>query len=302
MSFSLDAVEHLVTEELAQEAPPEAATMADLLRKDWGPGVAAVLFHGSCLRDRVVEDRILDLYLLVDHYAAVHSSLLARVANAILPPNVYHARKEIAGRTLRAKCSVVSLAAFERRTARPTFEPYFWARFAQRCALLWARDESVRRRVGAALAAAAVSLVRETRPLLGHRPAAEDLWVEAFRRTYGSELRSESETRAVELYAADSSRYDRIAAIVTSGIDPLAPGRRRRTHLRWQMRRIAGKPLAALRLLKAAFTFEGGADYLIWKIARHSAVEIELSAWQRRHPILASPTLLWRLYRRGAIR
>jgi hypothetical protein len=214
---------------------------------------------------------------------------------------VYHAQKVVAGRTLRAKCSIVALSAFERRTACSTFEPYFWARFAQRCALLWARDECVRRRVGAALAAAAVILVQETRPLLGHRPAAGDLWVEAFRRTYGSELRSESETRAVELYAADSARYDRIATIVTSRAGPPALGRRR-ARLRWQMRRIAGKPLAALRLIKAAFTFERGADYLMWKIGRHSAVEIKLSAWQRRHPILASPTLLWRLYRRGAIR
>jgi hypothetical protein len=302
MSLSLDAVEHLVTAELAREAPPEAAEMAALLRKDWGPGVAAVLFHGSCLRDRVVEDRILDLYLLVDSYAAVHSSLLARVTNAILPPNVYHARKVVAGRTLHAKCSVVSLSAFERRTARSTFEPYFWARFAQRCALLWARDERVRQRVGTALAAAAVVLVQETRPLFRHRPAARDLWVEAFRRTYGSELRSESETRAAELYAADSCRYDRIATIVTSGVGAPAAGQRRRARLRWQMRRIAGKPLTALRLLKAAFTFEGGADYLVWKIGRHSAAEIKLSAWQRRHPILASPTLLWRLYRRGAVR
>jgi hypothetical protein len=232
----------------------------------------------------------------------VHASLLARVTNAILPPNVYHARKVVAGRTLHAKCSVVSLCAFERRCAHATFEPYFWARFAQRCALLWARDECIRRRVGAALAAAAVVLVQETRPLFGHRPAAGDLWVEAFRRTYGSELRSESDTRGAELYAADSSRYDRIATIVTSGVSAPAAGHLRRARLRWRIRHIAGKPRAALRLLNAAFTFEGGADYLVWKIGRHSAAEIKLSAWQRRHPILASPMLLWRLYRRGAVR
>ena len=302
MSFCLEAVEQLVTAELSREVPPEAVAMATLLRKDWGFGVAAVLFHGSCLRDQVVEGRILDLYLLVDSYAAVHPGLLARGANLVLPPNVYQARKVVAGRTLRAKCSVVSLSAFERRTDRSTFEPYFWARFAQRCALLWARDESVRQRVGAALAAAAVTLVQETRPLFHHRPAAGALWVEAFTRTYGSELRSESKTRAAELYAADPLRYNRIAAIVTSDVGAPALGQRHRARLRWQMRPIVGKPLAALRLLKAAFTFEGGADYLMWKIGRHSAVEIELSAWQRRHPILASPALLWRLYRRGAVR
>ena len=48
------------------------------------------------------------------------------------------------------------------------------------------------------------------------------------------------------------------------------------------LRRINGKALSALRLMKAAFTFEGGADYLAWKIARHSGVEIELKAWLGR--------------------
>ncbi len=302
MSLHLEAVEQLIAAELSREVPPEAVAMATLLREEWGSGVAAVLFHGSCLRDQVVEERLLDLYLLVDSYAAVHPGLLARAANLVLPPNVYHARKVVAGRTLYAKCSIVSLAAFGRRTAGSTFEPYFWGRFAQPCALLWARDDSVRRRIAAALAAAAVTLVEETRPLFHLQPTAGALWVEAFTRTYGSELRAEAKLRAVELYAADSSRYDRIAALITSDAHTPSPGQRFRARLRWRMRPVAGKLLAILRLIKAAFTFEGGADYLIWKIERHSAVAIELSAWQRRHPILASPALLWRLYRRGAVR
>ena len=57
-----------------------------------------------------------------------------------------------------------------------------------------------------------------------------------------------------------------------------------------------------LRLVKASFTFENGAAYLIWKIRRHSGVEIELTSWQRRHPVLASPVLAWRLYRAGGFR
>jgi hypothetical protein len=54
--------------------------------------------------------------------------------------------------------------------------------------------------------------------------------------------------------------------------------------------------------MKAAFTFDDGAVYILWKIERHSGVGIELSDWQRRHPILASTTLFWRLYRKGAFR
>ena len=57
-----------------------------------------------------------------------------------------------------------------------------------------------------------------------------------------------------------------------------------------------------LRLVKAASTFTGGPDYLAWKIERHSGVKVELTPWQRRHPILAAPGMFWRLYRRGAFR
>ena len=57
-----------------------------------------------------------------------------------------------------------------------------------------------------------------------------------------------------------------------------------------------------LRSLAASNFFEGGADYLAWKIERHSGVSLELADWQRRHPLLAAPALLWQLRRRDAAR
>ena len=55
-------------------------------------------------------------------------------------------------------------------------------------------------------------------------------------------------------------------------------------------------------LIKAAFTFEGGASYAAWKIERHSGRKITLSPWQRRHPVLAGLLLLPQLLWRGAIK
>jgi hypothetical protein len=60
--------------------------------------------------------------------------------------------------------------------------------------------------------------------------------------------------------------------------------------------------LSVARLVKAAFTFQDGAQYLLWKIERHSGVTIEVTPWQRRHPVLASSVLFWKLYRKGAFR
>jgi hypothetical protein len=70
----------------------------------------------------------------------------------------------------------------------------------------------------------------------------------------------------------------------------------------WGLRTLQGKVLSALRLLKAATTFEGGLDYILWKINRHSGVTVDIEPRLRRHPILAAWVLSWRLYRRGGFR
>jgi hypothetical protein len=55
-------------------------------------------------------------------------------------------------------------------------------------------------------------------------------------------------------------------------------------------------------LAKSAYTFEGGIDYVLWKIERHSGVRVQLAPWQRRHPLLAAPGLIRKLRRDGVIR
>jgi hypothetical protein len=40
----------------------------------------------------------------------------------------------------------------------------------------------------------------------------------------------------------------------------------------------------------------------MWKIKRHSGVSVDLTPWQRRHPILASGTQFWKIYRAGGFR
>ncbi len=79
-------------------------------------------------------------------------------------------------------------------------------------------------------------------------------------------------------------------------------GERRGARRRWRMRRLLGKSLHVLRLMKAAYTFTDGLDYILWKIEKHSGVRATPTPWQRRHPLMAAPALAWRLYRRGAFR
>ena len=57
-----------------------------------------------------------------------------------------------------------------------------------------------------------------------------------------------------------------------------------------------------MRIFKAALTFDGALDYLLWKIKRHSGVYIEPSDLQRKVPLIFAWPLLIRLWRKGAFR
>jgi hypothetical protein len=77
---------------------------------------------------------------------------------------------------------------------------------------------------------------------------------------------------------------------------------RNRNRLAWGLRNVQGKMLSILRLSKAFFTFEGGLEYIQWKIERHSGVKVEWTPRLKKHPLLAVVVLGWRLYRRGGFR
>lgn len=70
----------------------------------------------------------------------------------------------------------------------------------------------------------------------------------------------------------------------------------------WWLRGRLGRVLNVSRLFKAAFTFEGGARYIAWKIRRHSGIELPLGPFSERHPLICLPYLLWKLRQAGLFR
>jgi predicted nucleotidyltransferase len=295
------ALVRLIAAESEAPAPRAIVAVADAARNRHGPGIAAVLFYGSCLRDDDDIDKIADLFLLADSYGQVHRGLVMRVLNRLLPPNIYYIEAPLDDRTVRAKYALVTLGQFERLVEPRTLQSYFWARFAQPTKVLWTRDPAIRQRVVRALANAVVTTATATRPLLG---TCDGLWARAFREAYRTELRAEAPERGAALYRAFAERYDAINRILDPDQEAQSaePAARRRAERRWRRRRLVGKTLSVLRLIKSAFTFDDGAAYLVWKIERHSGVSVELTPWQRRHPILASGTLFWKIYRAGGFR
>lgn len=313
-----DSMCEFIGAEVAQPVGSAAGALVDAIVRRHGQAVDAVLFYGSCLRrgdPTAAEDPVFDFYVLVDDYRHMYKGRLAAFSNALLPPNVFYLETSWRDRTLRSKYAVVALPQFRRTMSPRAAHSYFWARFAQPVRLAYVRDERTRAAVVDALAEAVSTLARHTIGLLGDGFSPAELWTRAFRATYGAELRAEGSDRADTIYEADRERYDRLGAVAlqVAGLDvrTAADGRlsvrlpaaaRRKSAASWRRRSLLGKLLSVLRLAKAAFTFDGGVDYILWKIERHSGVRAMATPWQRRHPLLAAPGLAWRLYRRGAFR
>jgi hypothetical protein len=283
----------LVAAELAEPVDPRVARMAEAVAARHGAASRAVLFYGSCLREKQLDGLMLDFYLIVSDYRTAYDRRWLAAANRLIPPNVF----PFAHEGLSAKYAVLSEADFARECSVEARSVSVWARFAQPSRLVWAADDAARVAAADAVAQAAPTLFALTRPMLapGRRDDPLALFREGFRLTYGAEIRAERKTRSGSIVESDPERYRRVGEAVLAAPPADRAGS-------WAWRRRKGKALTVLRLVKASFTFAGGVDYLAWKISRHSGVPIEIRPWQRRWPLLAAITLLPRLLKRGAIR
>jgi hypothetical protein len=297
MSSSLET---LVAAELAEPADLRAVAMAAVLAARYPGAARAVLFYGSCLRERNLDGLMLDFYLIVSDYRAAYGKRWLATANRLIPPNVF----PFAHEGLIAKYAVLSQDDFARLCGKRADNVSVWARFAQPSRLLWVADEDARRQAIDAVAQAAPTLLEMAAPASAS-PDPLDIWRTGFTLTYASELRAESSARPAAVVDADPDRYRRFAAAIPSmqaGIGPIPEAEKAANARLWRRLSRRGKWLTAARLAKASFTFAGGIDYLAWKINRHAGTAIAIRPWQRRWPLLGALTLLPRLFRSGAIR
>jgi hypothetical protein len=284
--------------------------MCDAIRARHGDAIKAFLLYGSGLRDATDPEKLLDFYVLTDSYTAVHGWGAKAVGAFLAPPSVHF--MEIYGpgaSPIRSKYSIISLPAFHRRASGRAFEAMLWGRFAQP-AIVIADDPDIRNDIVTTLSRAVSHFADETLPLLRHGGSSRELWVRALVESYRSELRAEDpQARSAELVDRYRDRYEALTAALYGDTNtasfslPTASWSARQTcRLRWAARRAIGKPMTAIRVLKAVFTFDGGLDYVLHKLKSHSGVTIEVTNAQRRHPVCFSPLLAWKLYRKGAFR
>ncbi len=304
----------LISRAVAGDHYREDATVVcllDDLRRRHGDAIVAVLMYGSYLRGK--RDTLLDFYVVLENLRDALPSPWQRLANRLLPPNVYYQCVSHAGGEARAKYATLTLNQFE-TALRGDFHSYFWSRFTQPCALVYTRDQDGQRRVLRALQSATETFIESILPMLPRCFTSRELWQTGFALTYRTELRAESGDRIAELYEANAGYFDGLcsayAKLSGSGIERQDQSHFRRlgqpsrawARLAWLLRRWQGKLLSALRIIKSAGTFDDPLDYLLWKIRRHSGIYIAPTERQRRFPLLFAWPLLWRLYRLGAFR
>lgn len=278
----------LVVEELGQPVDRRVIAMAKALAARHGDASRAVMFYGSCLRDTELDGLMLDFYLIVSDYRSAFEQRWMANANWLIPPNVFPFEHD----GLMSKYAVLSEADFYRLNGPETLNVSVWARFAQPSRLVWTSNARAAKSAVAAVARAAPTLLGaagriEGEPIL-------DWWRRAFALTYSAELRAERKGRATSVVDADPTRYEAFGNAAAPLVADNAG--------RWGLRRLQGKALSVLRLAKASATYAGGPDYIAWKINRHAGTKIELTDFQRKHPLLGAISLLPRLLKSGAIR
>jgi len=300
-----DDLQALVAAELEASAPAIARTMGAHLAARF-EGASAVLFYGSVLRTGD-PDGVMDFYVLTEAPRRGFAGIMGR----LLWPDVSYHELEAEGATLRAKVASMTLAQFGRAATGRGADTTIWTRFVQPAALVWAASPSAREAVHRSVARAAETASRYAAAIGPPRGRPGAFWRALFRQTYAAEFRVEAAGREAQILGVDPQRYDRLlTAAWRAGelgfegesdgeVEPaLSPEDRASQLAAWRRRRALGKPLNLARLVKAAFTFQGAARYAAWKIERHTGLPVPLTPWRERHPILASPGVLWRLWRR----
>lgn len=306
---------HIIKTDALTPPQPEVQAMAQTLYQK-NPAVLGVLFYGSGLWKALAEDTVLDFYLIVDSYKAYKSPLSHRFWGSILPPNVYYAEHKHQGKTLRCKYAVMALKQFKRAAQGKAIAPSIWARFSQPCQLVYSKNEHAQEHLLQALADANTTFHKRTLPLLKKAPTTtETLWTIGLGETYSCELRSEKKGRNQSIYSASPQSFDQrtqsfarthpqwLESLPAGAYCPTAPQWRRLiAHLNTPLRRLSGKVVTLLRLIKAPLTFTGAVEYIVWKLERHTGERIKTTPFQRKHPLIGGWPLLFKVLKKRIAR
>jgi hypothetical protein len=292
-------------------APAEATAAGREIARLGGESVRCVLFFGS-RKTRPSTDpwSAYDFFVLIHGYPSFYHSLsehralarspgLAAILNAWLPPNQISLKPVVAGGVVRAKCAVIDLERLVLETSARRSDQFCAGRLFQPVTLVFSRDAASAERALDALVGAHRATKEWLRPSLPREFDAELLARQALLVSMAGEIRPEPGGRAQALYEAQRDYHRAVmpllleewlrdgALVAARGglfswaqpVEDAERGRVERLFARSKLR-------ATLRWAKYVLTFDDWLEYLVRKVRRHSGQEIELSARERRWPLL----------------
>ena len=295
---------------------PRPETAAAVALNALCPGsIVGVLFFGS-QRTRANPDRFsaYDFLVVVEAYLPFYRALFAAsrlrrgptlvaALNAVLTPNQISLRlPDGRGGDLHAKCSVFSLEDLRRETSLRRGDHFALGRLFQPVELLWARDSAAGETLIDVLTGACVATYTWSRPWLTATFDADAYLRTLLRVSMGREIRPEpTGQRTDTLHEAQREEQLPVYGALLRGLREdgelvALPGDGATYSLAhpvgfWERLRLAAYfrvslVRATLRWFKYVLTFDDWLDYLLRKVRRHTGQDVELTARERKHPLV----------------
>jgi len=289
---------------------PDASALAAMLARSFGDGTVAIIHYGShAQHSDARRESAFDFFVIVDRYRPAYESLAhtvgtrfsprtASLLNRVLPPNVVAVNDDAHVPPLAAKCAVLSLEDLERECSRSARDHFVRGRLFQYVQLAWARDADARTMVTNAIIDARAGSFTWGVASLPPTFDAEGYFRALLERSFSGEIRPERGGRIDALLDAQRDVVRRVydALLQQLGRERILQARGnvyqltnsvhalQRARIDWYFR--WSKVRATARWSKYVVTYDNWLDYIVRKVARRSGVTIELTARERRWPLI----------------
>lgn len=306
-----DLLHHLVLAKL-REPVVGAGEISDDVRRGRADGCArAVLLYGSTLASATrAPSSIHDVYVVAESLRRFHGRRLHAALNAFLPPNVYYRSFVRDGAAFRYKLCVIAAGQLLRETSPAARDLHHLGRFSKRMALAWARDDDAAREIAAAQASALRALAPHARARLPEHFALDEFALALLGLSYAGETRVAEDDKVAALFRAEPDYYREafelllreqpdVARTGDAYAQPPPDDAARRATARLLTR---SRRRERLRWPKYIVTFDNWLDYLLDKLERHHGIRLDLTARERRWPLIFAWPKYFALRRRGIVK
>lgn len=312
----VDQIRKTVRQRTLDISRPDVLPFVESILRRYGNKVVGIFMYGSMLsKVTATSSSFPDFFVVTDGYRRVFQRLSHWLLAYFLPPHIYHLRLD---EQRRCKYNLISLGRFRRECSRRAKDIYILGRFGKRVALVYARDELARASLTDCCFSAMSNVVHWT--LRGmQRPFDEkDFALSCLNLSYAGETRVETSSKVPKLFESEREFYlevypgllaklpvaKKMARKNSQGLYEPAGGSLvrmvRRLRYGWFLKksRIRG----IMRWPKFLVTVDEWVDIILAKIERTKGIKIQLTANQRRHPLIFGWSHFFRLLRAGAIK